>query len=216
MPLIKNAALADDPWVAVADDEPIPLEAQPIVTLDRWKAERETLLGRNAPLGIRLRSDQPPSEIAEDLGHFDLVALEFPKFTDGRAYSYARLLRERHGFEGELRAVGNVLRDQLLFMARCGFDAFELPEGAPVETWLRALEDFSVWYQPTADGRPTAWQLRRALAGNGAGPRGEAAGAPSHKWTLKTKAGAGESVARSFSPTGGAVRSDPVTANWAY
>src|SRR3546814_3790777 len=83
-----------------------------IVTLEQWQAGRERLRGHNGRLGLRLKSDQSPAGIAEDLGHFQLVALEFPRFGDGRAYSYARLLRERYGFKGELRAVGNVLRDQ--------------------------------------------------------------------------------------------------------
>ena len=90
-----------------------------------------------------------------------VVALEFPKFRDGRAYSYARLLRERYGFKGELRAVGEVLLEQLFFMLRTGFDAFEIESADPLEDYRTALADFSVWYQPTADGRPTAMQLRR-------------------------------------------------------
>ena len=88
------------------------------------------------------------------------MALEFPKFRDGRAYSYARLLRERYGFEGELRAVGDVLLEQLFFMLRTGFDAFEIESPNPLEDYRTALADFSVWYQPAADGRPTAMQLR--------------------------------------------------------
>jgi uncharacterized protein (DUF934 family) len=96
-----------------------------------------------------------------------VIALEFPKFGDGRAYSYARLLRERYGFRGELRAVGNVLRDQALFMLRCGFDAFEVTEGTPIEGWREALGEISVVYQPTADGRPVAHGLRAHVGGNG-------------------------------------------------
>ena len=93
---------------------------------------------------------------------FALVALDFPKFRDGRAYSYARLLRERYGFRGELRAVGEVLLEQLFFMLRTGFDAFEIQGPDPSGAYRTALADFSVWYQPTGDGRPTAIQLRRA------------------------------------------------------
>src|SRR3546814_2142105 len=92
---------------------------------DVCSSDLERLRGHNGRLGLRLKSDQSPAGIAEDLGHFQLVALEFPRFGDGRAYSYARLLRERYGFKGELRAVGNVLRDQFLFMLRCGFDALD-------------------------------------------------------------------------------------------
>ena len=124
-------------------------------------APRRALLARGTPLGIRLHSDQSPELIAADVPHFAVVALEFPKFRDGRAYSYARLLRERYGFKGELRAVGDVLLEQLFFMLRTGFDAFELESADPLGDYRTALADFSVWYQPTADGRPTAMQLRR-------------------------------------------------------
>jgi uncharacterized protein (DUF934 family) len=85
---------------------------------------------------------------------------EFPRFRDGRAYSYARLLRERYGFEGEIRAVGDVLMEQLMFMLRVGFDAFEISEQNPLEAYRTAVGEFSVWYQPTGDGRPTAVSLR--------------------------------------------------------
>ena len=124
-------------------------------------AARRACSQRGTPLGIRLHSDQPPELIAADLPHFAVVALEFPKFRDGRAYSYARLLRERYGFKGELRAVGEVLLEQLFFMLRTGFDAFEIESADPLKDYRTALADFSVWYQPAADGRPTAMQLRR-------------------------------------------------------
>ncbi len=169
MPLIKGDALAPDPWVSLGDEEALPEGAPAIVSFERWQCERETLVTRNAPLGIRLRSDQPPKLVLQDLDRFAVVALEFPKFGDGRAYSYARLLRERYGFRGELRAVGNVLRDQALFMLRCGFDAFEVTEGTPIEGWREALGEISVVYQPTADGRPAAPGLRARRDGNGNG-----------------------------------------------
>jgi len=119
------------------------------------------LVARGAPLGIRLHSDQSPELIAADVQRFALIALEFPKFRDGRSYSYARLLRERYGFKGELRAVGEVLLEQLFFMLRVGFDAFDIQSADPLKDYRTALADFSVWYQPTADGRKTAMQLRR-------------------------------------------------------
>jgi uncharacterized protein (DUF934 family) len=162
MPLIKDDEFIDDPWIAVDDDEVLPEGAPAIIGLARWQAERETLEGRNAPLGIQLRADQPPGEIAKDLDRFQVIALEFPVFGDGRAYSYARLLRERFGYRGELRAVGNVLRDQALFMRRCGFDTFEVAEGTGVDGWREALGEISVFYQPTEDGRPAAPGLRSA------------------------------------------------------
>jgi len=109
------------------------------------------LTGRNAPIGIRLASDESPEEIADDLARFGLIALEFSKFTDGRAYSAARILRERYGYRGELCAVGNVLRDQLLFMRRCGFDAFDMDDEQNIEDWRAAISEIDLFYQPAAD-----------------------------------------------------------------
>lgn len=161
MPLLKNGQIVEDSWAAVPPAEdgdtaapPLPaIEVDLVVTLEQWQEHRETLVKRNGRLGLRLRSDQSPAEVAELLGHFDLVALEFPRFGDGRAYSYARLLRERYGFTGEVRAVGNVLRDQLFFMLRCGFDSFELTSHDSLAAWQEAVTEIDVWYQPTADGR---------------------------------------------------------------
>jgi len=160
MALISNGRLTDDPWVTVADEEALAASGPVIVSLDRWRAERDALLARGGLLGIRLASHQLASEIAADVLHFDLVALEFPTFRDGRAYSSARLLRERYGFAGELRAVGNVLRDQFMFMHRCGFDAFEVADEKQVEAWRKAMDEITVWYQPATDGRVPATALR--------------------------------------------------------
>ena len=160
MPLLRNGRVEDDEWVSVTDAEPVPADRPVIVPLPRWLDERETLAYGGFPLGVRLRSDQPPSLIEDDIDRFDLIALEFPTFTDGRAYSYARLLRERLGFRGEVRAVGNVLRDQLMFMARCGFDAFETDLRGGREAWEAAISEIDVWYQPTGDGRLSAVSLR--------------------------------------------------------
>ena len=161
MSLIKNGELVKDEYVDATAAEAIPPAGAVIVSVEQWQSQREALLARGTPLGIRLRSDQPPELIAGDLEHFALVALEFPKFRDGRAYSYARLLRERYGFKGELRAVGDVLLEQLFFMLRTGFNAFDVQQSPdPVAAFQTALSDFSVWYQPAADGRPTAMQLR--------------------------------------------------------
>jgi len=162
MPLIKDNRFAKDAWVALSDEDAQPVGAPIIVSLERWRAERDRLSSRNAPLGIRLRSDQAPAEIAEDLAHFELIALEFPKFTDGRAYSHARLLRERYGFAGELRAVGAVLRDQYPFLLRCGFDAFEVTPETDLDGWRAALGEVNVVYQPAADRRPWIAALRHS------------------------------------------------------
>lgn len=160
MALVKDNAVVDDVFVYAAAPDALPSSGPVIVSLELWESHRESLLERRAPLGLRLRSDQSPEAIAEDLGLFSVVALEFPAFRDGRAYSYARLLRERYGYDGELRAVGEVLMEQLHFMLRTGFDAFEIEAEDPLGQYRAALEDFSVWYQPTGDGRATAVQLR--------------------------------------------------------
>jgi uncharacterized protein (DUF934 family) len=176
MPLIKDGRVAEDPWLRLDDDARPEPGAAVIVSLERWQAGREALAGRNAPLGLWLRSDQSPAEVAEDLEHFDLIALEFPKFNDGRAFSYGRLLRERYGFTGEVRAVGEVLQDQLLFMHRCGFNALAVAADDALDRWLAAVDEISVWYQPTADGRPFAMSLRekrRAARTKGCSETGE-------------------------------------------
>ena len=161
MALIKAGKRVEDPFVDASGAEAVPPTGPVIVSLAQWQAQRDALLTRGTPLGIRLHSDQSPEAIADDVQHFALIALEFPKFRDGRAYSYARLLRERYGFKGELRAVGDVLMEQLFFMLRTGFDAFDVQQSPdPVAAFETALKDFTVWYQPTGDGRPTAMQLR--------------------------------------------------------
>lgn len=162
MPLLKNGAVIDDRWRRLADDDPLPGTDAVIVSLARWRADR-ALAGRPGPLGLAIKNSEPVQPLADELHHFELIALEFPKFTDGRAYSQARLLRERLGFAGELRATGQVLPDQLLFMQRCGFDAFEVAKGAPLEAWRKAMASFSVFYQPAGDGREPVTSLRRAL-----------------------------------------------------
>ncbi len=162
MPLLKNGVVVADPWQHVAMGEALPPDGPVVVPFERWKAERESLLARNAPLGVRLGSAQAVAELAPDVGRFELIALEFPKFVDGRAYSQARLLRERYGYRQELRATGNVLRDQLQFMQRCGFDAFEIAASNAAEIWRAAMAEIDVFYQSAADDRVPAPQLRRS------------------------------------------------------
>jgi uncharacterized protein (DUF934 family) len=160
--LIRNGRLVEDPYVRVAEGECVPATGAVLVTLAHWRANRDELIRRAEPLGLWLRSDQQPGEIAADLAHFALIALEFPVFKDGRAYSVARLLRERWHFAGELRAVGDVLLEQLHFMQRVGFDAFELASDDPLRDWETATGEFSTWYQATGDGRLPARMLRHA------------------------------------------------------
>jgi uncharacterized protein (DUF934 family) len=164
MALIRNGKLADDIYLDARTLDPVPADQPVIVSLQQWQAHRDTLLAGRQPLGIRLQSDQPPVLLAADLGHFAVVALEFPKFRDGRAYTHARMLRERLGFRGELRAVGDVLQEQLNYMERCGFDSFEISAADPLAAWQAVRNDHTVWYQATGDGRPRALELRREQA----------------------------------------------------
>lgn len=160
MALIRDGQLAEDSFVFIADEAALPAAGGIVVSLERWNAERDALLARKDPVGIRLQSDQSPELIDGDLDRFALVQLEFPQFRDGRAYSYARILRERYGYTGEVRAVGDVLMEQLHYMQRSGFNAFELEADDPMAQYQTAMADFSVWYQPAAGGRQTATDLR--------------------------------------------------------
>ncbi|MEQ8196224.1 MAG: DUF934 domain-containing protein [Rhodospirillales bacterium] len=162
MPLIKNGEIVSDDWVRIKDDEAVPEDRPAFVSLKRWQSERETLSRRTAPLGIVLESNEAPSLIADDLPRFGAVALRFPKFNDGRAFSYACLLRDRYGFRGEVRAIGHIIRDQLLFLQRAGFDAMEVsfPDERAKTEWERALAEISVFYQDTHDGRTSVFRLR--------------------------------------------------------
>jgi uncharacterized protein (DUF934 family) len=159
MALIKNHQLMEDPYTRVSAGEPWPDSGALLVGLDQWQEEKPALLARNQDLGLILQSDQHPELIVDDLEHLQLVALEFPVFRDGRAFSYARLLR-RFGFKGEIRAIGDVLLDQLHYMQRVGFDAFDITAADPLAAYKQASQEFGVWYQPAADGRPWASGLR--------------------------------------------------------
>src|SRR5262249_13837981 len=122
------------------------------------------LLRRAAPTGVIWPNDRRVSELAPHLDRLALIALVFPVFKDGRAFSQARILREQYGFFGELRATGQVLRDQFLFMLRAGFDAFEVTKDADAAAFAEAARRYSVFYQPTADGRCTALDARQHRA----------------------------------------------------
>ncbi len=160
MPLIKNERFVADSWRHLADDEGVPDAPRLTVSYVRWVEQRERLAALPAALGVRLPNDVAPTKLAADLARLALIVLNFPKFTDGRAYSQARLLRARLGFTGELRAEGEVLRDQLLFMRRCGFETFVVGERAVTEDWLAAFREIDVFYQPAEDSEMPLWRRR--------------------------------------------------------
>jgi len=159
---LEDGAVVTDPWRVLDDEAAAPDGAPVIVSLDRWQREGDALARRNAPLGLLLAPDTPPAALAEaDLDRFAVIALDFPAFTDGRGFSLARLLRRRFRYRGELRAVGQVLRDQAAFLRRCGFDTVEpAPEDLPA--WRAALSEISLVYQPAEDRRVPIPALRQA------------------------------------------------------
>jgi len=157
--LIKSGEFAQDGFASVADDAALP-EGAVIVSLARFQKDREALLARNTPVGVRLQSHENPELLGADVSHFALIALEFPKFRDGRAFSWARMLRTRLGFKGEIRAVGDFLYDQVNYQHRVGFDAWEVPDHFTLEMFNRALVEMTNVYQPSADGRKTIRELR--------------------------------------------------------
>ncbi|MGH6871081.1 MAG: DUF934 domain-containing protein [Rhizomicrobium sp.] len=159
MPLIKAGRAVDDPFAPVADDAPLP-DGGAIVTLERFKKERDTLLARNAPLGVRLKSSESPEALGADVLRLSLIVFEFPVFRDGRPFSWARMLRTRLGFTGEIRASGHFLYDQLAFLARTGFDAFDVPGAIAPAQFAHALAEIGEVYQPSADARKTIRALR--------------------------------------------------------
>jgi uncharacterized protein (DUF934 family) len=152
--------LSVDEWTTVGggdDVSPGPV----IVSAERFAEEADGLLAGGRKVGVRLRSDQGPEALVYDLPRLSLIALEFPKFTDGRAFTTAVLLRERYGFTGEIRAVGDVLREQAGEMVRCGINAFEPSDGSTAEDWERVLARRRRVYQTSADGRAPAWVERQ-------------------------------------------------------
>jgi len=161
--LLKDERIASDSWqlleggaarwLTVGEDgfvPDFPGEADLIAPLALLKARGKELFERAGRTGVMLEPHEDPAEIAQTLAQLSLVAVRFPKFGDGRGYSSARLLRERHGYRGELRAVGDVLRDQLLFMKRSGFDSFSLRDDQDPAEAISAFSEFSEQYQASS------------------------------------------------------------------
>ncbi|SDS13000.1 Uncharacterized conserved protein, DUF934 family [Halopseudomonas litoralis] len=152
--IIKGNRVVEDAWQLLPKDtntDDLTNTGNIIVPLALWLEHAHALKARDGGLGIWLDADEEAEVIADDLQHFQVIALSFPVFSDGRNYSNARLLRDRYGYEGELRAIGDVLRDQLFFMHRCGFDAYALREDHDPHAALASLNDFSEVYQAATD-----------------------------------------------------------------
>jgi len=163
--IIKGDQVVDETWHLLPKEQTLDDLSNcddVIVPLSLWLAHAHALKARDGGLGVWLDSDEPVEEIAEDLQHFQVIALNFPSFTDGRHYSSARLLRERYGYKGEIRAIGDVLRDQLFYLRRCGFDAFAIRADRDPYDALQGLKDFSVAYQAAADEPMPLFRRRQA------------------------------------------------------
>ena len=155
--IIKNESIVDDNWqvltLAEGDTpESLRLPAEPaLVPLAVWLARRDELIATPAPLGVWLDSHEGPEALAADIARFAVIGVNFPKFTDGRSYSSARLLRERYHYAGEIRALGDVLQDQIFYMRRCGINAYALRADKDIDKALAGLRVFSETYQAAAD-----------------------------------------------------------------
>jgi uncharacterized protein (DUF934 family) len=168
MALIRDRELVRDSWLLLDSTEPgaaqaIAADGDLIVPLNTWRECREGLLRRSGRLGVWLTGADDPALIASDLHHLQVIAIHFTSFTDGRGYSIARLLRERFGWRGELRAVGDIQRDQIYYLHRVGFDAFDLREGEDAQEAIAALKDFTHAYQAAADIRVPLFRRREAV-----------------------------------------------------
>jgi uncharacterized protein (DUF934 family) len=156
MPLVKGGKIASDEYVHVADDGALPESGAVLVSAARFLADPEAVLQRREKVGVIWPNNRDVEDLVPYVERLALIALVFPSFRDGRAYSQARLLRERYFFRGELRATGQVLRDQFVFMLRAGFDAFDVKKQADAEAYAQTVKRYSVFYQPTGDGRVAA------------------------------------------------------------
>lgn len=160
--LIKHGEVVEDSWQLLRTDDELSEQlpaGQIIVPLTYWQTHRDSLIARG-DVAVWLASDQPPNEIAADLEQLPLVAIDFPMFTDGRGFSYGRALREQYQYKGEIRAVGQFIRDQLYHLSRCGFDAYAIETSDP-HAALASLNDFSDAYQGSVD-QPLPRFRRRA------------------------------------------------------
>ena len=163
MPLVKGGKITADTFAAVADDAALPEGGDVLVSATRFLQDPESVLRRAGKTGVTWPNNRDVDDLVPHLERLAVVALVFPSFRDGRAYSQARLLRERFHYRGELRAIGQVLRDQFVFMLRAGFDAFDVRKQGDAEAFAQTVKRYSVFYQPTGDGRITALHRRMQL-----------------------------------------------------
>ncbi|WP_416899816.1 MAG: DUF934 domain-containing protein [Minwuia sp.] len=159
MALLKNGKLLRDRWLVADTLEEALRPGAKLVSLELWQAERETLRGLGA-VGVILPNDADPEVLAGDLDRIAAVVLQFPAFADGRAFSQARILRDRHGYTGEIRAEGPLIADQYGYLLRCGFDVVAVADDVNLDSWRKAASRFANVYQPAADARIPAYRQR--------------------------------------------------------
>jgi uncharacterized protein (DUF934 family) len=162
MPLLKDGKIVDDVWAFVEDGHELSPGGCVSVSLARFLSEHDDLLARNEAIGVRLQPNEDPGLLAPHLDRLHLIEVSFPKYTDGRGYSQAELLRRRHRYQGEVRAIGQVLRDQLGLMARAGFDAMMFESDAAEAIYAEAVTELSEIYQADASGRETVFVKRHS------------------------------------------------------
>ena len=163
MPLIKDGAEIEDAWSFVEGDADVPATGCVTVSLARLVKDTDALLARNTQVGVRLEPADDPHDLEPFLDRLGLIEVSFPKYTDGRGYSQAQLLRRRLGYTGELRAIGHVLTDQILYMNRSGFDAYSTSR-ANLSSVKKALQEYAAFYQPAADGTSSVFARRHTKA----------------------------------------------------
>lgn len=148
--IIRDGEIVECGMLHVEDDQSIP-EGDISVSLKRWQEDKTSLLQRDTRVGVRLTGEDDIRVMKDDLEKVDLIVLTFPKFADGRGYSQARILRDELGFRGEVRVIGDILKDQIFYLLRCGVSAFEVTDGKDLQEALESFSDFTVTYQAAAD-----------------------------------------------------------------
>ncbi len=164
---IVDQAIVDNNIVHIAETEELTASDLPnglvSVPLNLWLEDKDAIKARDGITAVQIAVDEEPEDLIDDLADIDMIVLPFVNHVDGQAYSHAYKLRTRYGFKGQIRVIGDVKFDQLGFLTRVGCNAFELPESENLETALRAFNEFSDFYQPSADGAPLIFSRRRAV-----------------------------------------------------
>ncbi len=153
MQVIKNKEIINDDWQLVREieiDAPVP-EGKVILPIAYWQENRDAILKQNSEYAVWIDGSVETEVVLDDLDRFSIIALDFPAFKDGRSYTHASLLKTRYNYKGDLRAIGDVLQDQLFFMHRCGIDSYAIREDKDIEEAIKSLNGFSVRYQAAAD-----------------------------------------------------------------